>query len=174
VRLSLLRPSAFIRCRWGPAPRHDRMKRLASRLTWWDTLPHKSISRSMPQKGRGQPWTIVASACTRGKAVASAPHGPGVRVWASSHREGGPRMVRPLSVAKTASTGRMVDLSVRIRPLSELDHHSSTPPGSASPLPLRRPPPARPRESGLAPPALRLHADDDAAQASYDGPTFLL
>jgi hypothetical protein len=174
VRLSLLRPSAFIRCRWGPAPRHDRMKRLASRLTWWDTLPHKSISRSMPQKGRGQPWTIVASACTRGKAVASAPHGPASECGHHLTEREAPAWSGPLSVAKTASTGRMVDLSVRIRPLSELDDHSSTPPGSASPLPLRRPPPARPRESGLAPPALRLHADDDAAQASYDGPTFLL
>ena len=44
------------------------MKRLASRLTWWHTLPHKSTSRSTPQRGRGQPWTILASTCTSGKA----------------------------------------------------------------------------------------------------------
>ena len=31
-------------------------------------LPHKSDPRSTPQKGRGQPWTILASTCTRGKA----------------------------------------------------------------------------------------------------------
>src|SRR3990172_9063198 len=29
----------------------DRMKRRASRLTWWHTLPHKSYSRSTPQGG---------------------------------------------------------------------------------------------------------------------------
>jgi len=44
------------------------MKRLASRLTRWHTLPQKSTPRSTPQKGRGQPWTILASTCTRGKA----------------------------------------------------------------------------------------------------------
>jgi urease beta subunit len=30
-----------------------------------------------------------------------------------------------LSIAKTASAGQVVDLSVRVRPLSELDDHSS-------------------------------------------------
>ena len=44
----------------------DRMKRLASRLTWWHTLPHKSYSRSTPQggetcvqKGRRVQWGVV-------------------------------------------------------------------------------------------------------------------
>jgi len=48
--------------------RIDGMKRLASRLTWWHMLPHTSAPRSTPQKGRGQPWTILASTSTRGKA----------------------------------------------------------------------------------------------------------
>ena len=49
----------------------------------------------------------------------------------------------------------------------------ATPPASAPPLPRRRPPPARPREPGFAPTALRLQANGDSAQASYDGPAFL-
>jgi hypothetical protein len=54
----------------------DGMKRLASRLTWWHTVPHKSTPRSTPQKGRGQPWTILASTCTRGTARStSSPRG---------------------------------------------------------------------------------------------------
>src|SRR6266853_5235976 len=35
----------------GCSQREDGMKRLASRLTWWHRLPHKSIPRSTPQKG---------------------------------------------------------------------------------------------------------------------------
>jgi hypothetical protein len=76
-----------------------------------------------------------------------------------------------LSIAKTALASQAVDLSFRIRPLSQLDDLSPAPPVSPSPLPLRWPPPAGHREPGFAPPARRLQADDDAAQASYDGPT---
>jgi hypothetical protein len=68
-----------------------------------------------------------------------------------------------LSVAKTPASGQMVDLSVRIRPLSQLDDHSPAPPVSASPLPLRWPPSARNREPGLAPPALGLQTNDGPA-----------
>ncbi len=34
------------------------MKRLASRLTRWHMLPHRSTPRSTPQNGRGQPWNL--------------------------------------------------------------------------------------------------------------------
>jgi hypothetical protein len=37
--------------RRSEAERIDGMKRLASRLTWWHTLPHKSTPRSTPQRG---------------------------------------------------------------------------------------------------------------------------
>ena len=55
----------------------DGMKRLASRSTWWHTLPHKSEPAVNAAKRRGQPWTILASTCTSGTAVASAPGAPG-------------------------------------------------------------------------------------------------
>jgi hypothetical protein len=35
----------------GKRTRIDGMKRLASHLTWWQMLPHKSTPRSTPQKG---------------------------------------------------------------------------------------------------------------------------
>jgi hypothetical protein len=44
------------------------MKRLASRLTWWHMLPHKSTRAVNAAERRGQPWTILPSTCTRGKA----------------------------------------------------------------------------------------------------------
>ncbi len=44
------------------------MKRLASRLAWWHMLPHKSTRAVNAAERRGQPWTILASTCTRGKA----------------------------------------------------------------------------------------------------------
>ncbi len=37
------------------------MKRLASRSTWWHTLPHKSSHAVNARERRGQPWTIWAS-----------------------------------------------------------------------------------------------------------------
>jgi len=56
---------------------------------------------------------------------------------------------RPV-VRKTPSGGQVVDLSALIRTISELDDHPRAPPAATPPLPLRRPPPARPREPGLA------------------------
>src|SRR2546425_13071647 len=38
----------------------DGMKRLASRSTWWRTLPHKSTHAVNAAERRGQPWTILA------------------------------------------------------------------------------------------------------------------
>jgi hypothetical protein len=39
----------------------DGMKRLASRSTWWHTLPHKSEPAVNAAVRRGQPWIILAS-----------------------------------------------------------------------------------------------------------------
>ena len=39
--------------------RVDGMKRLASRLTWWPTRPHKSTPAVNAAERRGQPWTMV-------------------------------------------------------------------------------------------------------------------
>src|SRR4030095_15076003 len=73
-----------------------------------------------------------------------------------------------LSFAKTSSARQGVDLSALIRPLSQLDDPSSAPPASAPPVPLRRPPPARPREPGPASAArcLQAHGDAGARTAS--------
>jgi hypothetical protein len=69
--------------------------------------------------------------------------------------------VRCLSLAKTSAGGQVIDLSIPIRPQSQLDDQCPTPPASTPPLPLRRPPSARPREPGLAPPARRVQENDD-------------
>jgi hypothetical protein len=55
-----------------------------------------------------------------------------------------PEHVSLLSFAKTPSGGRVVDPLARIRPQSQLDDLSLSPPASTTPLPLRWPPPARP------------------------------
>jgi IstB-like ATP binding protein len=73
-----------------------------------------------------------------------------------------------LSFAKTPPGGQVVDLSALIRRKSELDDHPPAPPASTPPFPLRRPPPARPGEPRLAPPARRVQANGDPAQASHD------
>src|SRR5262249_31243140 len=48
--------------------RIDGMKRLTPDSTWWHRVPHREITRSVAQREGGQPWTILASICTRGKA----------------------------------------------------------------------------------------------------------
>ena len=58
-----------------------------------------------------------------------------------------------LSLAKTPSRGQVIDLSALTQSQSQLDDHSPAAPASGPPLPLRRPPPARPREPGFAPAA---------------------
>ena len=55
----------------GATPRQltlsiDGMKRLASRLTWWPTRPHKSTPAVNAAERRGQPWIILASTSTKG------------------------------------------------------------------------------------------------------------
>jgi hypothetical protein len=42
----------------------DLMKRLASRLTWWHNAPQESPAVNAAAR-RGQPWTMLASTCTR-------------------------------------------------------------------------------------------------------------
>src|SRR5262245_57490998 len=50
-------------------------KRLASRLTWWHNAPQEHFAVNAAE-GRGQPWTILASTSTRGKARStSSPRG---------------------------------------------------------------------------------------------------
>jgi hypothetical protein len=78
------------------------------------------------------------------------------------------RPAEPLSFAKTPPGGQLVDLSALFRRESELDDQPPAPPASTPPLPLRRPPPARPGEPRLAPPARRVQANGDPAQASHD------
>src|SRR5437879_4411411 len=68
---------------------------------------------------------------------------------------------------------QVVDLSALIRRESRRDDHPLAPPASTSPVPLRRPSPARPREPGLAPPARRVQEDEASAQASHDGSPLL-
>src|SRR5437016_3892159 len=84
-----------------------------------------------------------------------------------------PSALRSLSFAKTSTRGQVVDLSALIRTESELHDHPLAPRASSLPLPLRRPPPARPREPRLAPPARRVQENHDTAQAAHDGSPLL-
>jgi len=52
--------------------------------------------------------------------------------------------------------------------ISSHDQHAA-PPGTTVPVPLRPPPPARPREPRLAPPVRRVQENGHAAQAVQDG-----
>src|SRR6266446_5178460 len=76
---------------------------------------------------------------------------------------------RPVPVLRQ-NLGRrqVVDLSALIRTQSQLDDPSPAPPASIPSLPVRRPPPARPREPGLAPPARRLQANGDPAATAQN------
>ena len=76
--------------------------------------------------------------------------------------EGDPRS---LSFAKTSCGRQVVDQSALMQPSFQLDDLSPTPPASASPLPLWRPPPVGSRESGLASAAHRLQTNGDPAAA---------
>src|SRR5256885_10079684 len=80
-----------------------------------------------------------------------------------------PRLKRPagsrgcligtLSFAKTPSAGQVVDLSALIRrEWPSHDHHAAAP-APLLPVPLRRTPPARPREPRPAPAARRVQED---------------
>ena len=59
--------------------------------------------------------------------------------------------------------GQVVGLSAPLRTQSRLDHHSPAPPAPSSSLPLRRSPPAHPRERGLAPAARRVQTNRASA-----------
>ena len=45
------------------APARRWMKRLASRLTWWHTMPHKSTPRSTPQRGEASRLHHIFAPC---------------------------------------------------------------------------------------------------------------
>src|SRR5262245_55027330 len=90
------------------------------------------------------------------------------RGQAPCHTRAGPAAV----VRQNHGRRTSVDLAL-ILSQSQLDDHPPAPSFLTAPNPLRQPPPPYPREPRLAPPALRLHANDDSAQAPYDGPTFL-
>src|SRR5438445_13423842 len=68
---------------------------------------------------------------------------------------------------------QVVDLSALVRRESRRDDHPLAPPASTSPVPLRRPPPARLREPGLAPPARRVEGAPAEATADSDGSDLL-
>ena len=100
-------------------------------------------------------------------------------VWAALERHWTPRARARAGAGPLAGTlhlavhrqnpvrRQVVDLSVRIRPLSQLDDHSPAPPASAPSLLLRRPPPARHRDPGFASRTLRLQANDDHSPPRY-------
>src|SRR5436309_4863897 len=77
-----------------------------------------------------------------------------------------------LSFAKTPSAGQVVDLSALIRrEWPSHDHHAALAP--PLPVPLRRPPPARPREPRPAPAAHRLQEDGGPAEVAPRRPVLL-
>src|SRR5262249_60006093 len=89
------------------------------------------------------------------------PARPG-EVWISP-----PRTTRPLlSLAKTPPVGQVVDLSALVGRESELDDHPPAPPAATSPLSLRQPPAARPRERRPAPATRGAQEDSQAGQAA--------
>src|SRR5262249_50250767 len=73
-----------------PLGSEDRMKRLASRLTWWHTLPHKSTSRSTPQRGEASHGPYWHRRAQEGKADLHP------RRWWRGHRAPDPHRARTL------------------------------------------------------------------------------
>src|SRR5467141_4542500 len=73
-----------------------------------------------------------------------------------------------LSFAKTPSGEQVVDLSALIQRQSEPDDHPPAPSAPTPPVPVRRPPPARPGEPRLAAATGRLQADGEPAEASTE------
>ena len=63
--------------------------------------------------------------------------------------------------------GHVGELSALIRRQSQLDDHPTAPPASPLPVPLRRPPPARPGKPRLAPAARRVQENDDPAETTH-------
>jgi hypothetical protein len=70
-----------------------------------------------------------------------------------------------LSLAKTSCGSQVVDQQALMQPSFQLDDLSPAPPASASPLPLWRPPPLGPRESGRASTARRIQTNGDPTAA---------
>src|SRR5438128_12215157 len=69
---------------------------------------------------------------------------------------------------------QVIDLVGLIQRKFRLDGHPPTPPASTASPPLRRSPPCRPGEPGLAPPACRLQEDSDPAEGAQERPTLLV
>src|SRR5467141_867809 len=68
---------------------------------------------------------------------------------------------------------QVIDLAGLIQRKFRPYGHPLAPPASTASPPLRRPPPCRPGEPGLAPPARRLQEDGDPAEDAQEGPTLL-
>src|SRR5438132_12289300 len=66
-----------------------------------------------------------------------------------------------------------IDLAGLIQRKFRLDGHPPAPPASTASPPLRRSPPCRPGEPGLAPPARRLQEDGDSAEGAQERPPLL-
>src|SRR5438093_4637526 len=72
----------------------------------------------------------------------------------------------PVVLRQNFAGGHVGELSALIRRQSQLDDHPTAPPASPLPVPLRRPPPARPGEPRLAPAARRVQENDDPAETT--------
>src|SRR6267142_1413246 len=68
---------------------------------------------------------------------------------------------------------QVIDLAGLIQRKFRPYGHPLAPPASTASPPLRRSPPCRPGEPGLAPPARRLQEDGDPAEGVQDRPTLL-
>src|SRR2546428_570162 len=80
----------------------------------------------------------------------------------------------PAAVLRQNSVRRQViDLAGLIQRKFRLDGHYLAPPASTASPPLRRSPPCRPGEPGLAPPARRLQENGAPAEGAQERPTLL-
>src|SRR3989449_6782798 len=68
---------------------------------------------------------------------------------------------------------QVIDLAGLIQRKFRLDGHPPAPSASTASPPLRRSPPCRPREPGLAPPTRRLREDGDSAEGAQERPALL-
>jgi Clostripain family len=78
-----------------------------------------------------------------------------------------------VSFAKTRPVAQRLIFASDPARISLHDQHAA-PPGTALPVPLRRPPPPRPREPGPAPAARRVQEDRDPAEAAQERSALLL
>src|SRR5438094_769061 len=68
---------------------------------------------------------------------------------------------------------QVIDLAGLIQRKFPFDGHPPAPPAATASPPLRRSPPCRPGEPGLAPPARRLQEDGDSAEGAQERPPLL-